>query len=277
MAAWPSLGLMLVLTAIPFAVTMALSLTDYDLIKSSEWQFVGLQNFERIARNDETWTILLNTAYLVIGATVIEVVLGLALAMLMDSTIRGIGIIRTLYFIPIMTVPIVAAVMWRAMFNHQAGWINYFLGLLHLPEPVWLGDKLLAMPAIIITDLWSGVPLVAIILLAGLLAVPKELKEAAMVDGASSWQVFRNVTLQFIRPVLFVVVVLRFMDLFRKFEGIQQVTNGGPAYATTTLNVQMYELGLHYTQVGLAAAYGVVTVVVIALSVGAFYLIAGRR
>jgi multiple sugar transport system permease protein len=115
-----------------------------------------------------------------------------------------------------------------------------------------------------------------VLLLAGLLAVPGEHKEAAETDGASAWQVFRHVTLPAIRPVLFVAIVLRFMDAFRKFEGIQILTTGGPGFASTPLNLHIYNTGLFYHQVGYAASYGVVMIALIAVSVGFMYFLFGR-
>jgi multiple sugar transport system permease protein len=176
-----------------------------------------------------------------------------------------------------MTAPIVVAFTWRAMFNDNAGWINYGLSLLHLPQPVWLGNPYLAMPTVIISDMWTGIPFQAILLLAGLLAVPQELREAAMTDGANKWSVFWHVTLPSIRPVLFIAVVLKFIDAFRKFEGIQILTTGGPGISSTPLNLNIYNTGLFYDQVGYAASMGVLLVVMIAVSVGLLYLVAGRR
>lgn len=267
---------MIAVTAVPFIVTVGLAFTDYNLVRSSSWQFVGLDNFFQLARDRHTPIILFNTLYLVIGATAIETVLGLVLAVLMESGIRGIRWIRTVYLLPIMTAPIVVALTWRAMFNNNAGWINYFLGLVGLPQPTWLGDPVLAMPVVIIVDMWTGVSFMAVLLLAGLLAVPRELKEAAETDGANPWQVFRHVTLPALRAVLFIAVVLRFMDAFRKFEGIQIVTTGGPGFASTPINLHIYNTGLFYHQIGYAAAYGVVMILMIAVSVGLMYLAVGR-
>jgi multiple sugar transport system permease protein len=221
--------------------------------------------------------ILFNTAYLVIGTTLLDTLFGLGLALLMDTKIRGGGTIRTLFMLPIMTAPIVVALTWRAMFNNDAGWINWILGLLHLPQPVWLGDPHLAMPAVIISDMWTGIPFQAILILAGLLTVPSDLKEAAESDGANSLQVFWHITLPWIRPVLFIAVLLRFIDEFRKFEGIQILTTGGPGIASTPLNLQIYNTGLFYEEVGYAAAMGILLVVLIAISVGVIYWVAGPR
>jgi multiple sugar transport system permease protein len=267
---------MVAVTAVPFAITIGLAFTNYDLVRSQNWEFVGLANFARLMGDRQTPQIIFNTAYLVIGTTAIETVLGLGLAVLMASSIRGIGLIRTAYLLPIMTAPIVVALTWRAMFNNDAGWINYGLSLVGLPEPTWLGAPLLAMPVVIIADMWTGVSFMAVLLLAGLLALPVEHGEAAEVDGASSWQAFRHVTLPALQPVLFVAIILRFMDAFRKFEGIQVLTTGGPGIASTPLNLHIYTTGLSYHQIGYAAAYGVVMIVLIAGSVGLIYLWLGR-
>jgi multiple sugar transport system permease protein len=276
-ASWPSMLIMLAVTAVPFAITIGLAFTNYDLVRSNSWKFIGLQNFDRMIHDPQIPTIVFNTAYLVIGSTVLDTVFGLALAVLLDSRIRGVGIVRSLFMLPIMTAPIVVALTWRAMFNNDAGWINYFLSLVHLPQPLWLGNPHLAMPAVLISDMWTGIPFQAILLLAGLVGVSKELREAAISDGANMWQVFWHVTLPGIRPVLFIAVVLRFIDAFRKFEGIQILTTGGPGIASTPLNLQIYNTGLFYHQVGYAAAMGVLLIALIAASVGALYLIAGRR
>jgi multiple sugar transport system permease protein len=275
LVSWPALLVMLAVTAVPFVLTIGLSVTNYDLIKP-DWKFTWWENFDRLIHDPQIPHIIFNTAYLVVGTTVLDTVLGLLLAVLMDSRVRGTGLVRTLFMLPIMTAPIVVALTWRAMFNNDAGWINYFLGLLHLPQPVWLGDPHLAMPAVIISDMWTGIPFQAILLLAGLLAVPNDLREAAASDGASRLRVFWHVTLPSIRPVLFIAIVLRFIESFRKFEGIQILTTGGPGIASTPLNLHIYNTGLFYDQVGYAASMGVVLILMIGGSVGLLYLVARR-
>ena len=144
-----------------------MSLTNYDLIRSG-WQFIGFDNFAQLAADPNTKPVILNTIYLVLATTIIDTTIGLGLAVLMESRFRGIGIIRTLYLLPIMTAGVIVAMTWKAMFNNNAGWINYFLGIFHLPQPTWLGDPNLAMPAVIIADAWTGIAFQSILLLAGL-------------------------------------------------------------------------------------------------------------
>lgn len=275
-ASWPALVVMLFVTAIPFAITIALAFTNYDLVRYDAWRFVGLDNFQELLTDRQTPIVLMNTVYLVVATTFIPTVVGLGLAVLMERSFRGIGFIRSIYLLPIMTAPIVVALTWRAMFNNDAGWINWFSGMLGLPTPVWLGDQLLAIPVIVIADAWTSIPFQAILLLAALLNVPRELKEAAEVDGAGATRVFWHITLPWIRPVLFVVIVLRFMDAFRKFEGIQRLTGGGPGLSSTPINLQIYNTGLFYHRVGYAAAWGIVMILMIALSLAIIWAVRRR-
>lgn len=120
-ASWPSLVIMLAVTAVPFAICIGLTFTNYDLVRSNNWKFIGFDNFVRLWHDPEIPTIIFNTAYVVAGSTVLTTLFGLVLAVLLDSRIRGVGFIRALYMLPIMTAPIVVALTWRAMFNNDAG------------------------------------------------------------------------------------------------------------------------------------------------------------
>src|SRR5437588_5346653 len=217
---------MLLVTAVPLAATLGLALTYYDLVRPQSWKFIGGENFLELFRDPQTPRIVFNTLYLVIGTTAVDTLVGLGLAVLMSGSFRGLRFIRTLYLLPIMTAPIVVALCWRAMFNNDAGWINYALKLLGLPQPVWLGNPALAMPAVIISDMWTGVPFQAVLLLAGLLGVSAELKEAAQADGANGWQVVWHVTLPSVRPVLMIAVILKFIDAFRTVGGSRLLPTG---------------------------------------------------
>jgi ABC-type sugar transport system permease subunit len=263
-------------TAVPFVVTIGMGFTNYNLV-APKWSFIGLQNFVELFQSPQTLEIIFNTFYIVIGLTVLSTVLGLLLAVLMKTAFRGVRVIRTLYMIPVLTAGIVVAITWRAMFNDQSGWINYFLGLLHLPQPVWLGSPNLAIPVVLIASLWTAVPFQAMLLFAGLITVPRELQQAAEVDGASPFRVFWHVTLVHIRPVLFIVVLLRLIEGFRLFEQIQVLTTGGPGIASTPFSLQIYNTGLLYQRLGYAAAMGVILVLLVALTVGVTFLVIPRR
>ncbi len=273
---WPALIVMLAVTAVPFLLTIGMGFTNYNLVQPG-WRFIGFSNFVELYHDPQTPQVIFNTFYIVIGLTVLSTVLGLLLAVLMRTAFPGIRIIRSLYTLPIMTAGIVVAITWRAMFNNEAGWVNYFLGLFHLPQPLWLGDQRLAIPVVVIASLWTAVPFQAILLFAGLLTVPRELQQAAEVDGASPFRVFWHVTLVHIRPVLFIVVLLRLIDGFRLFEQIQVLTTGGPGIASTPFSLQIYDTGLLYQRLGYAAAMGVILVLLVAATVGITFLVLPRR
>jgi multiple sugar transport system permease protein len=272
-AAWPALIVMVAVTGFPFVISVGMSFTNYNLVHPHDWQFVGLANFREIVDDPQVPRIIGNTLYLAFSTTAIETAAGLGLALLMDSRVRGMGMIRTLYLLPIMTAPVIVAITWRAMFANGSGWINWFLGGLHLPQPTWLGDPHLAMPTVIVADMWTGVSFQAVLIFAGLLNVPMELREAAESDGAGRFRVFWHVVLPSLRPVLFIAIVLRLLEGFRKFEGIQLLTTGGPGIASTPLNLYIYNSGLFYDRLGYASALSIVMIGVIAASLLAVYLV----
>jgi multiple sugar transport system permease protein len=276
LASWPALVAMLAVTAVPFVVTIGMGFTNYNLVAPS-WHFIGFQNFVELFQSPQTWPIIFNTFYIVIGLTVLSTAIGLLLAILMKTAFRGIRVVRTLYMLPVLTAGIVVAITWRAMFNDESGWINYFLGLLHLPQPVWLGSPNLAIPVVLISTLWTAIPFQAVLLFAGLITVPRELQQAAEVDGASPFRVFWHVTLVHMRPVLFIVILLRLIEGFRLFEQIQVLTTGGPGISSTPLGLQIYNTGLLYQRLGYAAAMGVVLVLLVAITVGVTFLVLPRR
>jgi multiple sugar transport system permease protein len=219
-------------------------------------KFVGLRTYRLVFADYAMWNALFNTFYLVGALIVIETVLGMILALLVAREFHGAGLVRTLIIIPLMTTPIVVALTWRMLLNTRSGYINYFLGLFGLPQPDWLGNPFLAMPALILADIWVATPFMATILLAGLLSLPEEPFEAALVDGASSWQMFWRITIPLILAVMF-----RIVDAFRKFESIQIMTGGGPGETTTTINFLAYNTGFHFLRLADASVMAVVMVV----------------
>lgn len=254
-------------------VALATSFTDYGATRQT-WGFVGLDNYIALLDDPTFSRALSNTVYMVTVIVVVETILGLGLAVLLARSFRGIGFVRSMFIMPLMTPAIVAAITWRALFNTNSGWINYLLGLVGLPQPDWLGNPAIAMPSIIIADMWVGIPFVAILLVAAILAVPREQQEAAAIDGAGAWRVFRHVTLPTIRPVLAVVVIFRAIDAFKKFESVQVITGGGPGDATTNLNLYVYEVAFLFLRMGSAAAIAVVLILVMLVALFAISRVA---
>ena len=267
----PALVVLVAVTAIPFISALGLSFTNFNLNKMAEARFIGADNYVAFAGDAKLQAVLVTTIVLVAAIVVLETLTGMGLALVLNREFRGIGLIRSIDTLPLMVTAVVVAITWRALFNTNVGWINYFLGLVGLPTPNWLGDPLTALPAIVIADIWVGTPFMAVLILAGLIGVSKELKEAAAVDGANSWSVFRYVSLPAIRPVLVVAILLRTVDAFRKFESITVMTKGGPGTATTILNLYVYETSFLFGKLGYGAALAVLLVLLMSLVLFLFY------
>jgi ABC-type sugar transport system permease subunit len=212
-----------------------------------------------------------NTVVFAGVAVIVEATLGLGLALLLRRSFTGVGIFRTIYLVPLMVASIASVTAWRALLNTSSGWVNYFLKLAHLPQPDWLASATFAMPSVILVDMWTGVPVVAILLLAGLLGVAIEPAEQARVDGANAWQVFWYITFPAIRPVFAFAVLFRVVDLFRQFALFQILTGGGPGLRTTVLNYYVYENTFQFGRMGYGSALAVLLVLLMAIPLAALF------
>ena len=182
-----------------------------------------------------------------------------------------------MYTLPLLTAGVVIAVSWRFLLTPGFGWVNYLLGLVGLPQQLWTSGTLTALPSVIIADAWTGIPLMAILILAGLLGVRQELVDAATVDGASQRQVLRYVILPSIAPVITFGVLFQTVNLFRRFEIIQIMTGGGPGIATTTLNFYTYQNGFTENDMGYSSALSTLLIACMLVSLLAFALIGRLR
>ena len=259
--------LVLLLTSVPLVLTAYYSLLDWNLARPLDRAFVGAENYGRLLTNSLFWTAVYNSFYQVFGTVVLQVLIGIPVALLLNRDIAGIRVLRTLYLFPMMTTPIVVGLTWRMLLNTEFGVVNYALGSVGLPTPNWLGHPTWAMPSIILTDVWLSTPFVALIVLAGLQTIPEELYEAARVDGATGWSQFWAITLPLLKPVLLIAVLFRIMDAFKRFDTILIMTGGGPGTATETLNLHAYFHGFQYLNMGYAAAITMLMLtIVLALS-----------
>jgi len=245
----------LALLAYPLGMAVYYSLTSYELANPAGTRFVGLDNYAFLLQQFSTAeTVLITLAFvgLVLGA---ELPLGLGIALLLDRDGRVFGILRTIVLMPMMIPLVVAALVWRTMMAPIEGVLNYAFQLVGLPALAWLGDPTTALPSVVLIDVWTHVPFVALILLAALQGLPRESYQAAMLDGASPWQLFRYFTLPLVSPFLALVAIFRTIDAFKAFDIIFASTDGGPGRATTTLQVAAYQEGFTYGYMGTAMAY----------------------
>jgi len=217
-------------------------------------RFTGLDNYTRAFRDPLIANAARITLQWVVVVTFLEILIGLALALLISSGIRWRGLVISLLMIPIVLPPVSVSLAWRFSYQEQFGVYNYLLGLIGLGPVRWLSDRNIALFSVMATDIWQATPFVFLLLLAGLQAMPPDPFEAAAIDGASPWQVFRTITVPLLRPTLLVVLLLRTIDAARIFDKIFVMTNGGgPGTATETLTMSIYKTAFIQFDFGYAA------------------------
>jgi len=203
-----------------------------------------------------------------------EFLLGLGFALLVNKWFRRSTIVRTLFIIPLVLTPVIAGLMWRFMYEPKIGLVSFFLRNLGLEEIVWLGNPTTALIAAIIVDIWQQFPFMFLIFLAGLTSLPQPPFEAADLDGASSWQKFRHITIPMLTPIMLLGCIFRTFGAFNIFDTIFVVTQGGPGYSTEMIGVLLFDIGFDFRHVGEAAALSiVVNGIVLALSVNLIMLL----
>lgn len=235
----------------PMVQSFWLSFTEYDILTKP--QFVGLRNYSQIIRDELFWVSLRNTAYYVGVSIPLRLAIALWLAMLLNQKVRGIGVFRTLFYLPTVTAGVAVALLWQWVFEPTFGLVNYVLRFFGINGPAWLGDPSWAMPAIIIVACWQVGPQM-LIFLAGLQSVPVQLYEAAELDGASPWQKFVNVTLPLISPIVFFNLVVGIIQSFQVFDKVYIMTGGGPMQATLVYVMYLYQRAFSYLEMGYGSA-----------------------
>jgi multiple sugar transport system permease protein/sn-glycerol 3-phosphate transport system permease protein len=252
----PNLVLLTIFSYWPLLQNVSLSFTEWDMISPVKL-FVGLDNWLTVVTSDRFWQIALNTATFTVGSVGLALLLGLGLAMLLNQGMRFRNTARTVLFTPTVLSGAAVAIVCYFVFDPNWGLIKTALGWVGLPSPRWVVDVRWAMPAIIIVYVWKTVGYVAVIFLAGLQAIPRELYEAARVDGAGPWQRFRAVTLPGLAPITFFLLVTTVLLSFQAFDIINVMTHGGPVIATTTLLHEYYNRAFVAFHAGTAAVYAV--------------------
>jgi multiple sugar transport system permease protein len=240
------------LTLVPILVSFFLSFTDWDVLGAPN--FVGLKNFIQLTRDPTFLRALWNTIYYTGVSVPLGMIISLALALALNRKLRGIGLFRTLFMIPVMASTVATALLWGLMLDPYIGLANYILQLLHLPTSGWLTDAQMAMPAIILMSVWKGLGYNMILFLAGLQSIPYELYEAARIDGAGRLHEFRFVTLPMLSPTTFFVLIVSLISSFQVFDQTYVLTKGGPQDATITLVYYVYQTGFQQLRMGYASS-----------------------
>ncbi|MBL1225988.1 carbohydrate ABC transporter permease [Enterococcus sp. BWR-S5] len=250
-------------TLIPVIFSLILAFMSWDSFSAPE--FVGLKNFTKMLGDDTFWISLKNTFLYTIGVVPLTLIASLGLAILLNQKIRGMKIFRTAFFFPYVTSLVAIAVVWNMLFHPTMGPINQFLRHFIENPPGWTSSSDWALTAIVIVSVWRGMGYYMILYLAGLQSIPKELYEAASMDGANKWKQFMNVTLPSLRSTTFFVTIMLVINCFKIFDLVQVMTAGGPGRATNVLVYNIYNEAFVKFNFGYASAIAMVLFVIVLL------------
>ena len=278
--AGPALIVLATFFFIPVFAALVMSLTDFDLYSLndlSNLRFIGLENYWRLLHEPLFWKTLGNTFYFVVLGVPLSIAASLGAALLVNSKVARLrNVYRTIYFAPVVTTLVAVAVVWRYIFHTRYGFLNYALDWIGIGPIDWMGDPSWAMPAIVIMAVWKNFGYNMIILLAALQSIPNDLYEAARIDGASSWQQFRHVTLPSLQPILMLVSILTMSGYFQLFAEPYVMTEGGPLESTKSVLFYMYDEGFKWWSLGRASAVAFILFLIIFM-VTLLQLRLGRR
>lgn len=259
----PTWLLLVLVFAVPIAVAIYLSFRNEQIGGFITPRFIGFENYKNELGSSTFWEAFRTTLTIMGIGLVIQMPIGLGLALLLNQQLRGSRLFRSALLIPMLLTPVAVGLMWRFMFETDLGVINYLLDTAGLGRVNWLGQRWPAVFAVTLVDSWQSIPFVMLMSLAALAGMPTGPLESAKVDGAGSWQTFWYVTLPMLRPVLLVTLMIRVIDAFKLFDVIFILTNrGGPGTATQTLGLLTYNTGFDFLATSRAAALGISLVII---------------
>jgi multiple sugar transport system permease protein len=270
----PAVLFILVMMVFPIGYTVWNSLTPWSISTGKPAVFFGLTNYQNLPDDSRFVAAISRTFYFTSLAVVVEMVLGVAIALLLNRDYRGKRIVNSIMLLPMMATPVAIAMVWLLMYVPTTGIVNFVLRAIHLPEGLWVYNANSVIPALALVDVWEWTPMIILISLAGLAALPHDPFEAAIVDGATTWQMLRYVTLPMLLPTISVAALLRLIDAVKTFDIIYTMTQGGPGFASETLNIYTYIQAFQYFNFGYASS---VLVVFFAIVLGLSLLVAYTR
>lgn len=269
----PALIVMAATVLYPILWSFKISLFESEGMMSSG-SFVGLGNYIKVLQSSQFQNTLWNTLGFVLTTIIVELIVGFAVALVLNRSLPGTKFFRIIFTLPLMIAPVVSGLQWRWLFADQYGVVNHVLGLLGIDGPLWLGSVWGAKTAVLIANVWLATPFVILILLAAMASLSEDLYEAARLDGASAVQIFWRITLPLLKPAILMILVVRLSDAFRVFDIVYILTQGGPGGSTEVLSTYIYKntfTGLHFGQ-GSAASF-LVMLMIMAVSFGLFRIL----
>jgi multiple sugar transport system permease protein len=267
----PALVIVGAVIIFPWAFTLWMSVNEWHL--GGEKSFVGLANFTRLAGDARFWESMSHTVLYTVLSVVAPLFLGTIAALVFDSKLPMRGLLRGIFVMPMMATPVAIALVWTMMFHPQLGVLNYLLSLVGIGPQEWIFNQNTVIPSLVLVETWQWTPLVMLIVLGGLAAMPRDPFESAEIDGANGWQKFRYITLPMILPFMMVAVIIRSIDALKSFDIIFAMTQGGPGTASETINIYLYNVAFAYYDIGYGSALAVVFfIVIITMSLALLHL-----
>lgn len=265
----PSLIGMLIFSLLPLIISGLISLTNWNGLDKLtgpnffQEHFVGFENYTKILTTPEFWRTLGNTAEYIILYIPFMLAASLLVAYLLSQPRKGIGALRVIYYIPVLTSWVAASLIWKSVLSPQYGALNGILEIFGIEGPGWLTDEKWAMPAIVLVSVWKDMGFFGLILLSGIVGINKTYYEAASIDGANGWTKFIKITLPLLTPSIFYVLIVGMINAFQLFPQIMIMTGGGPNGATQVMVERIYNYGFRYYRMGYAAAFSWILFVII--------------
>jgi len=258
----PAMAVIAVVAAYPIGYAIWLSLTEYSVRVPGKWRFVGFDNYTEAFGSTEFWESVKNTFVFTGLSVTLELVIGLGMALAMHEAFRGRGLLRTVVLVPWAVLTIVSAITWRTLFEPNLGLAPVILSKFGIGEDIlWLGQEGYAMAVMVLADVWKTAPFMALLLLAGLQVIPDDVYDAAKVDGATTWQRFRRITIPLLMPAILVALIFRTLDALRIFDLPYVLTKG--SNGTTTLSLIAHQELTQNRLIGYGSALSVLTFVIV--------------
>ena len=250
----PAVVFVVTLMAFPIVYTAWNSLTGWSLSAGTPATFIGVKNYVELFRDVRFLHSVGRTFAFTVIALVVEVIAGVAIALLLNRDYPGRRLVNAVMLLPMMATPVAIAMVWLFMYEPSAGIVNFLLRRLSLPTPLWIAGPNSVIPALALVDIWQWTPMIILISLAGLAGLPADAYEAAKVDGASPSQTLWRITLPMLLPTVSIAALLRLIDALKTFDIIYAMTGGGPGFASETLNIYAYQQAVSYFSFGYASA-----------------------
>lgn len=250
----PTILFVLGMVLFPIIYTFVLSFHSWRLSANIPWEFVGLQNYVKLFSESRFPVAVFRTFLFAFLALFVEVILGISIALYLNRTFFGKNLVKTAFLLPMVATPVAIGMVWKLIYEPNIGILNAVIRGMGGPKMDWLGNTGIALYSLIAVDIWQWTPFVMLIILAGLTSIPTDPFESAMIDGANRWQTLTRITLPLLRPTIFTAVLLRLIDALKTFDIIYSMTQGGPGFATETMNILSFRQVFEFMQFGQSGA-----------------------